>query len=438
MKLKKLIVKNLFGHFNHVIPFHEEHATIITAPNGYGKTIVLKIVDAIFNRNFGFLVRIDFSMIELITSEGNLVIKKSAGDEGEGENKGDMTISIDGDTPYQYRYAKIIENLKQLSPHVIEAEIPFLTRMSKQKWLDDRSGKLVDFDYIIDNYSEMLPVKFQPDEDPEWLNLFTSSLKSHFIQDQRLVIRTIETRYTRKINFVDTIEKYADELAEKIRDSSNNSSKISQQLDTTFPVRLLDKGNTLKSPATNDLKEQLKQLQKKREILAKYNLLSSERQIPDVDGFDEITDSDAKVLTLYVEDTTKKLESYDKLLQKIELFSSILNNKRLSFKKINIDPDKGFMFETDKEQPLKLTQLSSGEQHQVVLLYELIFKTQEDVLVLIDEPEISLHVAWQKDFLDDLKQIIDIQNMVVVVATHSPQIIDNNWELVVDLEGAYA
>ena len=43
MKLKKLVVNNLFGHFNHTIPFQEEHITIITAPNGYGKTIVLKI-----------------------------------------------------------------------------------------------------------------------------------------------------------------------------------------------------------------------------------------------------------------------------------------------------------------------------------------------------------------------------------------------------------
>jgi len=54
--------------------------------------------------------------------------------------------------------------------------------------------------------------------------------------------------------------------------------------------------------------------------------------------------------------------------------------------------------------------------------------------VLIDEPEISLHVAWQKEFLKDLKEIIAIQNMPVVIATHSPQIIDNNWDLTVDLE----
>jgi len=44
---------------------------------------------------------------------------------------------------------------------------------------------------------------------------------------------------------------------------------------------------------------------------------------------------------------------------------------------------------------LKLTDLSSGEQQEVVMLYELLFCVQPGTLVLIDEPELSLHVVWQ-------------------------------------------
>jgi predicted ATP-binding protein involved in virulence len=437
MKLKKLVVNNLFGHFNHTIPFQEEHITIITAPNGYGKTIVLKIIDAIFNKNFGFLCLLDFSLIELVTSEGALLVKK---DQNDGSTN-DLTISLEDADQEEFKYChdRVMRNVKRFPLHMIDSRLPFLTRVGEREWVDDRSGELVDFDYIFENYSELIPDKYRPENIPDWLSQFANSLKAHFIQDQRLILRRVEILHSRKRNFVDTIEKYAAELSDRIRESSDNSSKISQQLDTTFPVRLLKKDYHFKAHTAEELKEQLKLLQKKREILAKYNLLSSEQHLPDVYVFDEITDADTKVLTLYVEDTKQKLEAYDILLQKIELFSSILNKKRLSFKRIDIDPDKGFIFETDKGRPLKLTQLSSGEQHQVVLLYELIFKTQEDVLVLIDEPEISLHVAWQKDFLDDLKRIIEIQNMVVVVATHSPQIINSQWNLVVDLEeGAYA
>ena len=435
MKLEKLVVNNLFGHFNHTIPFKEDHITIITAPNGYGKTIVLKIIDGIFNKNFGFLSQLDFSSIELVTDKGTIELKKDSVENGAGE----LLITLVGVGEYRYSHNKALRKAKRFPFHMIESRLPFLNSIGEGEWIDRRTGELIELEYIIENYSDLLPKKYKFDDTPKWLNVFTDSLKAHFIQDQRLILRRFDIRYRRRKNFIDTIEKYADELSVRIREASDNSSKISQQLDTTFPVRLLKKDYQFKAHTVDELKKQLKHLQRKREILAKYNLLSSEQHFPGIYVFDEITDADTKVLTLYVEDTKKKLEAYDNLLQKIEIFSTILNSKRLSFKQINIDPKKGFMFQTDKGRPLELTQLSSGEQHQVVLLYELIFKTQEDVLVLIDEPEISLHVAWQKDFLEDLKSIIDMQRMVVVVATHSPQIIDSNWNLVVDLEeGAYA
>ena len=83
---------------------------------------------------------------------------------------------------------------------------------------------------------------------------------------------------------------------------------------------------------------------------------------------------------------------------------------------------------------LSLKELSSGEKQEVILLYELLFKIKPKSLVLIDEPEISLHIAWQKEFLNDLQKIANLQKFKVVVATHSPQIINGKWDLMVDLE----
>ena len=68
------------------------------------------------------------------------------------------------------------------------------------------------------------------------------------------------------------------------------------------------------------------------------------------------------------------------------------------------------------------------------MLFELLFKVSPNTLVLIDEPEISLHVAWQKEFLNDLSKITELENIRVIVATHSPQIINEHWDLTVDLE----
>jgi predicted ATP-binding protein involved in virulence len=139
-------------------------------------------------------------------------------------------------------------------------------------------------------------------------------------------------------------------------------------------------------------------------------------------------------LLVYLKDSEDKIRVFDDLLNKLELFTSILNERRFTYKSIKIDRKTGFIFQTNKGKELNLTDLSSGEQHEVVLLYELIFKANPNTLVLIDEPEISLHVTWQKEFLSDLLKILELQKMQVIVATHSPQIINDRWDLVFNLE----
>jgi predicted ATP-binding protein involved in virulence len=74
----------------------------------------------------------------------------------------------------------------------------------------------------------------------------------------------------------------------------------------------------------------------------------------------------------------------------------------------------------------------------LVLLYELLFLVSPDSLVMIDEPEISLHVAWQQEFLNDLSTIIDQTLFDALIATHSPQIIHDRWDLTVELAAGAA
>ena len=142
-----------------------------------------------------------------------------------------------------------------------------------------------------------------------------------------------------------------------------------------------------------------------------------------------------KVLSLYLQDVNIKLSVFDELQSKIKLFLDIISNK-LKSKKITVNRNDGLLVETflDKKEILKPTQLSSGEQHQIVLFYELIFKSKPNSLFLIDEPEISLHVDWQRCFLDDLLKITKIIDSTFLIATHSPQIIGSHRNLAVALE----
>ncbi|UXC25999.1 ATP-binding protein [Enterococcus raffinosus] len=67
-------------------------------------------------------------------------------------------------------------------------------------------------------------------------------------------------------------------------------------------------------------------------------------------------------------------------------------------------------------------------------MYTLIFKVDNEDIVLIDEPEISIHVSWQRKFIDDLEKTLhDKKDTRVIIATHSVQIVDDNWDSVIDM-----
>lgn len=145
-------------------------------------------------------------------------------------------------------------------------------------------------------------------------------------------------------------------------------------------------------------------------------------------------DKYSEALKIYFDDFAQKYSVFEALIEKFELFTQIIN-ERLTFKKIKISKENGIEILDLNKNPkkLNLSSLSSGEKQEIVLFYELIFETTSDLLLMIDEPEISLHIAWQKKFLDDLLKVVEHANIQVIVATHSPQIINNHWDIQIDL-----
>lgn len=70
-----------------------------------------------------------------------------------------------------------------------------------------------------------------------------------------------------------------------------------------------------------------------------------------------------------------------------------------------------------------LTQTSSGQQQMLCSIFGLASALEDDAIVLIDEPELSLHPRWQLNFFKHLETALEAAtNCHVIVATHSPLI----------------
>jgi predicted ATP-binding protein involved in virulence len=437
LNIESIDIKNLFEIFNYNIKYpKDENVLIITGPNGFGKTQVLNIIFNLFNRKFVFFQNLVFTEITVSLSDDISIeiIKKEINRNSKTKEKNtqlDIIFKKKKSVIETYTYSQeidssLLRNLDKFLP---------VSRIDNSRWVNHRTDQIYSLEQVIEEFSDQLPSEimnsFQKVK-TKLANEILDSIDVHLIREQRLfqkVSRSDSRHYSRSERdqniMTETIQEYSNELKGLINEKIQQSYTISQTLDSSYPNRLItEKGKVSK----DEYDKRFADLTEKQEKLTKNGLYESKQK------FLGYSKDDSKALLVYLNDLEKKLIIFDDLLEKLELFTNILNERRFTFKSIHINRENGFYFKTTKGKNLKLNQLSSGEQHEVVLLYELIFKTRPSILVLIDEPEISLHITWQKEFLDDLLRIIKIQNFQVLIATHSPSIINDRWDLVYNLQ----
>lgn len=430
MRITKIEVKGLFGVFDHEIPLNQdEHITIIHGPNGYGKTILLTLVNAIFNSQYHKLLIIPYKELILRFHNYSFLSIKTVQDK--------ETVVIEyqhsGSKPKSFSICPLRPDNLPLKPSVIEKQVLGLERLGSDKWLYNPTRETIAFEQVLERFGEVLPeINYQNPDIPGWFKKIKESIDLNLIVNQRLLKNISSLSTGPEYYTLPTVLEFSKELAGAIKDKLTEYGTLSQSLDRSFPARLVN-GDGASLPALNELKEELKKLDEKRERLIKTGFLEKESISSPMD-LQKIDENNKKVISVYIKDTKQKLDVFDPLAERIELFLRIVNNTFL-YKELLIDKQKGFEFKTPEGKILSPTCLSSGEQHELVLLYELLFKVSPDSLILIDEPELSLHVAWQQQFLKDLKEITDLVGFDTLIATHSPQIIHDRWDLTVELKG---
>ena len=74
---------------------------------------------------------------------------------------------------------------------------------------------------------------------------------------------------------------------------------------------------------------------------------------------------------------------------------------------------------------LKPYQLSSGEKQMLAILLTVLVEDDQHYVLFMDEPEVSLHIEWQKRLIDLILELNP--NVQIILTTHSPAVIMNGW-----------
>ncbi|MEW4325878.1 AAA family ATPase [Rossellomorea marisflavi] len=447
MKIVKLELKNLYSR-NYDIDFNDD-LTILYGLNGSGKTTILNIIFDITQGNFKKVCGYKFEYLNLSfvlhNKKRNLIIQKeemkySIIFDGEKvdflpeemtplyeietfeESESDYTLEFDNEGVKwikQYPLEKKMSNklIKEFKKNTECVYIPLNrnvkgvredrtlggTRFSQ---LNNRSNKK-----NIENSLEIAQKYFERYRNSIYIteNRIHDSLRQDILKHLSKPIRDIGQLFlkTSSFDFMDLKEIMKDFIDKDVNENLNSLLEIyedtfnSYKIDDDGGISILDAENFLEHTYVlaqlNNFKEVSEVVIKKRKVIVEYK-----------DNIDYVLYA---INTLF-QQTGKKV---------------FMKKKELSLHFHN--------FFDDEELPLSY--LSSGEQQLVIFfIFSLIgFGRNNSKILLVDEPELSLHIEWQSRLLPLIFEL-KMHNQMII-ATHSPDVIGKYENKCVEVRGVF-
>ena len=143
----------------------------------------------------------------------------------------------------------------------------------------------------------------------------------------------------------------------------------------------------------------------------------------------------------FTEIASKAEKQKERIRSNVKLFEETINrfiDNAEDHKKIAISNEGaiGFMTENSSDM-ISVHYLSSGERQLLIFFANLIFAVDntKNGIFVVDEPELSLHLSWQKIFVESAIKINP--NIQMIFATHSPEFVGKYRDRMFKLEKKY-
>ncbi len=382
MRITKIAVKGLFGMFDHEIPLNQEsRITILNGPNGVGKTVLLNMIDALFDFEFQYLKKIPFNEFYVELQEGAVADLKSCLKVTKSDDDSTFCIQYEDMSETEYPVFRPLDVETEQLDRAIREALPRHSKLrlqGKTYWVDDQFYK-------------------------GWVTSDRPHLFSDFLSMTALFAANVELYFKVFGEHADWFRRVCEEIV----------------VDSIGTQRLLQKASVVDVADWSDDKMPTGRVLESLYVIGThfYSTFGEELQ-GDVGG----TSLDAEAILFF--DIFR-----DKLLFKS---MKLLNLQGTDYAKFACLANDG--------TEIPYSGLSSGEQNLLYLYFRLIFWHDEfglsgeiPKLIMIDEPELSMNVVWQRNFLKDLQRIIELRKFDVLIATHSPEVIYDKWDWVVHL-----
>lgn len=370
--LRKIKIEQLYDLYTYELDFDNVDNSpmkFLTGPNGYGKSTILNMVYAVFAHDCKTLFKVPFEKFILYFE--------------------DAEVQFVQEREYEQGDKSDLKNLKRIELHVT------FTPNSG----DEEQGTIL------------------PDGECNMPNLemYLAGNNAYYIDDKRVMRNTIDANAEKILDIVERLNYDASLLSDKIKD---------HQIDFSSPV--LEMGEEI---SEEEYKSRVAEILSELKPLKEWGMVNEEFvPIP----YLEVISS---FLRKYLDDIESKMRIHSEFVGQLSLFKALVDESIFANKTLRVDDEVGFLFYSQSKfkEPLMPEKLSSGERHLLLQLFELIFRAPQGALVLIDEPELSMHMYWQLRYSKMLSRIAELRKLHFVIATHSPQIFNSMWNRSIDL-----
>lgn len=451
MKLRKFNARKLNGHLDMVDLCINASTTFITGINGCGKTSALRAIVALIEPDIDWLSYNRFNSLQL-----DLEVEEKQ-----------ISIRAEKTEPNGFTFQYIV-NGTSIEDYISHNEVRNLKKVTSNTTFDDEGDQVS----LTERFSEL------PDRYPA-LQFASKLQKPIFLGlDRTTVTRSSNRFYNRRIRrrshvtiraFLDESVTEAESLAvDARRIAEYHRSVRAEGLRTDLLLALFkiesNRANFQGLPKANEIKR-LEGLRRSLKNAFRYIANDSEKLSDNVDTFfTELINLATDLQGLKIQKlhenhpkfhqaikwlgATPKLSTINDVEELVNSFNDyegrIFENTNRYIDVLNSffsDSGKRITFGSSGEICIKLPSgeigdvycLSSGERQLFVLITVLMFNTENSSshVLIIDEPELSLHLKWQENFVDSL--IRANSQAQLIMATHSPSIILGRDDLCVAL-----
>lgn len=432
--LEEFAVRGLHGDRDISFSFSDP-ATILVSDNGSGKTTALSLLYGALSGDLGSLLRFEFDMLEILVSNGRkLVFKRSEFDEITSFSKGKNVFFEDlrsmgvkrkyissllmdgrrGRLSTSNDLVQKVSNISGFSSHVV---VDIFSSWGENLldesdvFLGGAAKKFEELNRVFSCEVIYFPTYRRVEDELSHLELSEvgTSRNGHHGRHIHFGMKDVQKR------FVDATEKLRSSAAKWHAEISGRM--LSQLIDGI------------------GVSQDNYELVCNREILEIVmgrvggSISDEERgKILEVVGSEKVREKRYEPLVYFMSKLVEIYESQKDVDAKIKKFCNV-TGKYLRDKNVVYDEKSVSIKVVDDYSgtEISLESLSSGEKQMMSIFSRLYLGDGHDVAVIIDEPELSLSIEWQMDFLPDMLDSGACK--FLVAATHSPFIFENRLDV---------